>query len=349
MNVTFLIGNGFDLNCGLKSSYRDVYNEYIKQPSKTPRIKKFKEDIWNDIDNWGDFELRMSNYLSTFNTENDFLECLRDFKSYLNTYLENEQSHFFDKLSNDRLSERASIEMSESINKFYTGITRNLEAEINSLRKNDSLHWNYYSYICFNYTNVLDRLIKSEEQSNIIHIHGRINQDIVLGMDNENQLTNHSFALTNRSKRAFIKPFFNFEFDRSRVILAENRIKQSDVICVYGMSLGESDNSWKKLLLKWLEEKENNHLFIYKRRYTKLVTPNYDERMDFEEEAKNELQELLGCNEAIMKKIHIPCGRNIFNIKKVIEEEQQKMIAEGKAIMERHKAQKEKNKKYIVS
>ena len=265
MNVTFLIGNGFDLNCGLKSSYRDVYKEYIKQPSKTPRIKKFKEDIWNDIDNWGDFEFRMSNYLSNFNTENDFLECLRDFKSYLDLYLRNEQSRFFEQLSHGRFSERASKEMSESIKNFYTGITPNLDTEIISLQKKRKLTWNYYSYICFNYTNVLDGLIKPEEQSNVIHIHGRINQDIVLGMDNENQLTNQNFALTNRSKRAFIKPFFNHEYDRGRVSRAEICIQQSDVICVYGMSLGESDYTWKKLLLKWLEEKEDSHLFIFLR------------------------------------------------------------------------------------
>ena len=28
MNITFIIGNGFDLGLGLKSSYEDFYNEY---------------------------------------------------------------------------------------------------------------------------------------------------------------------------------------------------------------------------------------------------------------------------------------------------------------------------------
>lgn len=29
MNVTFLIGNGFDINLGLKTSYKDFYEQYI--------------------------------------------------------------------------------------------------------------------------------------------------------------------------------------------------------------------------------------------------------------------------------------------------------------------------------
>lgn len=30
MNVTFILGNGFDLNCGLRSSYNDVIKKYIQ-------------------------------------------------------------------------------------------------------------------------------------------------------------------------------------------------------------------------------------------------------------------------------------------------------------------------------
>lgn len=33
MNITFLIGNGFDLNCGLKSKYSDVYDQYCSTQS----------------------------------------------------------------------------------------------------------------------------------------------------------------------------------------------------------------------------------------------------------------------------------------------------------------------------
>lgn len=35
MNVTFLLGNGFDLNLGLSTSYKDFYSYYTK---KEPNI-----------------------------------------------------------------------------------------------------------------------------------------------------------------------------------------------------------------------------------------------------------------------------------------------------------------------
>lgn len=31
MNVTFLLGNGFDLNLGLSTSYKDFYSYYTKK------------------------------------------------------------------------------------------------------------------------------------------------------------------------------------------------------------------------------------------------------------------------------------------------------------------------------
>lgn len=45
MNITYLIGNGFDLNLGLKTRYRDFYDYYVKQPSNDDLIKKFKNDL----------------------------------------------------------------------------------------------------------------------------------------------------------------------------------------------------------------------------------------------------------------------------------------------------------------
>ena len=33
MDITFLLGNGLDLNCGCKSSYKDIYDYYTHQPS----------------------------------------------------------------------------------------------------------------------------------------------------------------------------------------------------------------------------------------------------------------------------------------------------------------------------
>ena len=43
MNITFMIGNGFDLNIGLKTRYKDFILEYLKIDTKDDMLKKFKK------------------------------------------------------------------------------------------------------------------------------------------------------------------------------------------------------------------------------------------------------------------------------------------------------------------
>ena len=39
MNITYLIGNGFDVNIGLKSSYADFYKSYVNNhPDNEPDV-----------------------------------------------------------------------------------------------------------------------------------------------------------------------------------------------------------------------------------------------------------------------------------------------------------------------
>ena len=86
MSTLFLIGNGFDLNCGMKTAYRDIYPEYFSEPSDSETINTFKHNISSQIDTWGDFEMAMADYAKNLNSESELLECVRDFSSYANDY-----------------------------------------------------------------------------------------------------------------------------------------------------------------------------------------------------------------------------------------------------------------------
>ena len=49
MNVTFLIGNGFDLGIGLKTAYSDFYDIYcMPHQGDSPAVVKFKSEIQSD-------------------------------------------------------------------------------------------------------------------------------------------------------------------------------------------------------------------------------------------------------------------------------------------------------------
>lgn len=94
MKITFLIGNGFDLNLGLRTTYKDFYENYLKTLD-TEVIKNniLYNYIDKDIEDWVDFETRLG--LFTFppnSNDNDRLFFLKQAKSLSdeNEFIENE-------------------------------------------------------------------------------------------------------------------------------------------------------------------------------------------------------------------------------------------------------------------
>ena len=219
MKVTFLIGNGFDINCGLKCTFREICEDYIRKDPASEIIKHFQDNMDSNIDTWADFEIAMNQYLSNFKTEEEALECIRDFKLFMKDYLKKEETIFLNKASyktENIVTKACGKEIRESLLNFYRGINNNTTARyssINDIAKTD------FAFVTFNYTRVMDKLIKDVKyNSSIVHIHGTLDDETVLGIDNDSQLnTNLLFEPTISLKREFIKPVFTEEYDTSRI------------------------------------------------------------------------------------------------------------------------------------
>lgn len=340
MNVTFMIGNGFDLNCGLRTSYINVYEGYCKTESTSNVIATFKKSIDGNYNTWADFELGMRDYMTNLDSEEDFLSCFYDFQEYMIDHIKGEEKRFSTLFDNtEKLYERACKEVENSYRLFYTGISRNIDnkfsLEILTSKK---------AFICFNYTNTLDILLKKGEP--VIHVHGTLTNDPIVGIDNEAQfLKNLKFIPSPRLKRAFIKPILNEACDTSRVSAARKAINEADVICIYGLSLGESDLTWKALITDWLTRSPEHHLFVYDFKWSTISHRTAAERFEHEDEARacllNKLEIDINEHNALTKQVHIPCGRNIFNVKGTISLYQDI----EKAQIERAKEQEESNRK----
>ena len=338
--ITFMVGNGFDLACGLNSRYIDTYDDYVKSISKTENILNFKQNIDNNIPTWADFEMRMAEYAKALPSEIAFVECVNDYKEYLNEYLLTEQKHFHADLSSDKsISEAVRKEMERSFNEFYKGITPNDQRTISSILGNEP---RIFKFICFNYTDILDQLVHLvftaervrgnmhlfNYQHPVIHIHGMLNQDVVLGVDNEQQLADVPYPISQKGKRKYIKPLFVEQYDNKRKQDAMEWLHSSNVVCIFGMSLGDSDLTWRKELQDWLTENERHHVVYYSHNLSckKYLSTAVPEKMDDEEDAKEKLvksiwgskpdEELLA---RMMKQIHIPAGVNIFNVKETVK------------------------------
>ena len=135
-----------------------------------------------------------------------------------------------------------------------------------------------------------------------------------MGVDDIDQINNNNFELTKKGKRAFIKTAFNEQYDKRRVDKAKRMISESDIICTYGFSMGESDRTWINALLDWLIADVNHHLIVYQYDETEYNQYNFDEIMDIEDEKVNKLKQRLGLlSDVLDGQIHIPIIGDIFN------------------------------------
>ena len=124
-------------------------------------------------------------------------------------------------------------------------------------------------------------------------------------------------------QRAFIKPKFNDFYDVIRVRQAKRLISNSRVICIYGLSLGESDLTWSNEIVRWLKSNQGHELFYFVYGTPKFETWNQDGKMDTEEDLKYSFLSRI-CNsekdvETVFDQVHIPVGKDIFGVCNIFE------------------------------
>lgn len=320
-NITFIIGNGFDLSLGMKTKYTDVYADYIKSPSSSDIIANFKKELKskeaNNYEKWSDFEMGMAEYAKTLPSEEVFVKCVRDFKGYMVQHLQEENNRAIEWIRANVNNQAMMSELSRSLEQFYDGLIPNDVNKMKAMMRKSNI---VRDYITFNYTTSLDEFLVASVRHNKflestpIHIHGKLGSDIVLGVDDSEQLSGISYSLTKKGERAFVKTIFNEQFDMARVESAKKVIHDSSIICIYGFAMGESDNTWVWTLSDWLEKDDSHHLVVYQYDTPKCNTYNYDEIMEIEEDRKEKVFKRMGIeNRSILNQIHIPVGRDIFN------------------------------------
>lgn len=287
MQITFLVGNGFDVAFGLQTQYKDFYNWYIKQKSSKEHIKRFKEEIKQYIlgskkeenkenINWSDFEIGFGQYSRDFEEgeEEKYLECYDDVKERLMEYLEKEETKISDIL--DKVD--CNI-IWQGVRTFYQNLSEREKLELSSLLNDLGSQSHTVKFISFNYTNALDQLInkiKGEQgkvhygalrrwtaPSNVYHIHGIKNKYPIIGLSDKSQIANVSFRENEEILDTLIKSKSIDVIRKNWYIDAKREITQSSIICIYGMSLGESDKLWWELILDWLSKSGKRQLFLY--------------------------------------------------------------------------------------
>jgi len=283
MNILFFIGNGFDLNVGLNTEYKDVLHSYSTEKTKDNAvIKFFKKSINEDFKTWGKFEEKMGFYTneiqhkeSQIETFLDYSNCIYDFKKYLKHYLETEESkvQYDEEKKIAKTFDKSLFDFAECLNCDPKIVKDIIDKDI----------INFY-FINFNYTSVFDKCLDVYRKSDMFpfekitkdmfmftrfnklgkvnHIHGTLKNNMILGVNDLKQIKNTGFHGLERVKN-FIKPVANEELGNQRNIDVMNLISDADIYCIYGMSLGDTDKKWWIELAKQLKSFPNKHLIIY--------------------------------------------------------------------------------------
>lgn len=324
MDYVYLIGNGFDRNLGLKTDYKSFYEWYVKEVSNHPAITKLKSDISSDYENWSDLEEGLGNYFESINSVDDSKEIHKDLLAALQTYISHQNNSF----SPEKDYRGAFL---NDIFTPYRSLRPNLQNELKRYVFDKSDHA-YLRVISFNYTETIEKLLKysGTELSapsmgsyirkivEIEHIHGYCDPTkgrMALGLDNESQIKNTVLAGQRQVLSRFVKPTYNNLYGEEHHIKCLRWINNASFLCVFGMSLGISDETWWHAIGKRLETSDARLLYFYYEGF-ELQNNNGPEFQEQIDEVKDSLMSKLGIenmnDQDIRNRIYISCCKTMF-------------------------------------
>lgn len=274
MYITFLIGNGFDLNLNLETRYENFYQYLLINASRTNIIKDW---IKEDVSLWADFELRLGKETRRVEDgkESEFVRSKIEIVTLLSEYLKDQEK----KISNeDYLGMKQETE--RSLMRFFEGLQPRSISAIKSLLSKHRQETRIYNFIVFNYTRTADRLFEHikrktglrhqrtdgfvihDKIDKVLHVHGSVVSGMITGVNDASQINNEKFRNDPLLQQTMIKESINYTSGHERTKEAEGIIENSDIIYIYGMSLGETDGRWWDAIFNWLLTNTERQLIV---------------------------------------------------------------------------------------
>lgn len=335
MNITFLIGNGFDRNLGLNTTYADFIKYYITTKSGSEILANFRKHIDDNEELWRNAEVALGKYTEDFETGNGmaFSECHQDLCEHLVAYLKKEEQ----RLSYDDITTEKVLSAFKNIvnpeNPFPTQ-ERDIIKGIFNKHKDEDYN---FDFISFNYTSTLDKCLEIVKDSaeilgqhryggtvhkhtirQLCHVHGTVEKDIVFAVNDEAQIAKpeiFDFEDGEICRRLLIKQQANESYQENTDAIANQILQNSTIIYIYGMSLGETDALWWNRICNWLRASDARQLIIQNFSMPhKGVYPLWYQLAD--QRKKKEIFTFSNFDNdtiiSLMKRIHIT-GDNIFS------------------------------------
>lgn len=276
MNILFILGNGFDLSHGLDTSYKSFLKHYLNshQPHVNPFIKEFQKEIWKNLDTWTDLETHLGEWLDDKVSRDRAIVVHDDLVKELSLYMKNEQERVKPnaKVREMILSNMANVSHHLNWNLDKRDITSYISKFVNNTP-------HVINTITLNYTDTFERLAFHEGDNEFqwkdnklnlkfnrpIHLHGTVDEGIVLGVNDETQIRNKQLTKENSIQHRFIKTStINNVYRTGYEELAINAIDAAHLICIYGTSFGKTDKRiWNRIVNRVMKNNVQVILFHY--------------------------------------------------------------------------------------
>lgn len=288
MIITFMIGNGFDIASGLRTTYEDFYKWYCQQKKTVPCIEQMQKDIKDYVEqvgntdsndrpdiNWADLELAFGKYSDSFSEDKykDYLLCHEDLQISIAQYIT--------EISRHRVVTADSVQANKGLFDYLADLSPADKSAIKQVFKNRGNEESVIRFLSFNYSSLFDSLIrdlpdvidtweekphahrKSRIDKAVIHVHGTLEEYPILGVEYPYQITNKALLSKPLIQDVTIKDNAITGIGQYWKQNAISWIDSSNIICLFGLSLGETDGEWWEHINQWLIASEQNHLIIF--------------------------------------------------------------------------------------
>lgn len=283
--ILYVIGNGFDLGLGLKTSYLDFLNWYKKQPQVDPgdgAVKSMRRNICADLrkrnPTWADAEMAFSKQpFSRFDQDvrNSFSGCRHDLTKRLYDYVRRQEEEVFKACDGRRLNCARSwfghylFEVFRHEGEMYlpwvvggSAKPRRVELE----------------FISLNYTRTLEKLLPKSRYELVdggtkklyeivrgvpYHLHGDADPKsgalAAFGVSYADDVKDRALHNLSAEYGYVLKPSMNF----TEYAVAKKMISRANSIVLMGTSCGDSDRAlWNMILRRMVAHGESVCLYL---------------------------------------------------------------------------------------
>lgn len=339
--ITYLIGNGFDISAGLNTRYSDFYKYMIsKYESGECSKNDILENIKNNSDLWSNLELGLGEYTQEIADDIGKLEKFFDEKFQIDTmlmkYLRIEQERI--DWENNNSIQKVRNDFSKYIYNFYNLFTPVERDEILKICSNSN---NAYKVISFNYTNVIKKCIDLiSNKIELLYLHGSLEKNnAILGVNDSEQIKNDFFKNSDEMLICMNKLEINNDIGEYTISKAKSILKNSNIICIYGMSIGDTDKYWWQEIINNLKEGLTEMVIIF----SYIPDLNINNRVKHRRAKKDIQNQLLRyCSDdeqlvdELRSKIKVLCNSEMFKMNFILKDsdEFEKLLKENGLVLQ---------------